>query len=179
MIVIVAINIIITAIILRYVLELEKDQCECALSWQHKFIKYYAPVIILVSILVLFVSKDALLSGIRKNRFLAALYIIYYIIGIFYSITLLLYFLKLRYSMCECARNWKQYGLLYPAIGLAALLLLSMIFTLIIVFNLMPAIVEKITNKKTSRSASSKELLNKLSNNAKSNKPRVRSSKKN
>lgn len=179
MIVVIAVNIIITAIILRYVLELEKDNCECALTWQHKFIKYYAPVIILVSILILFVSKETLLSGIRNNRFLATLYIVYYIIGIFYSITLLLYFLKLRYSMCECARNWKQYGLLYPAIGLAALLLLSMVFTLIIVFNLMPAIVEKITNKKTSRSASPKELLNKLSNNAKSNKPRGRSSKKN
>lgn len=178
MIVIIAINIIITAIILRYILELEKNQCECAMSWQHKFIKYYAPVIILVSILILFISKETLLSGIRNNRFLAVLYIVYYIIGIFYSISLLLYFLKLRYSMCECARNWKQYGLLYPAIGLAALLLLSMIFTLIMVFNLMPAIVEKITNKKTSRSASSKELLNKLSNNVKSNKSRKSSSKK-
>jgi len=169
------IPVILTAVILRYVLELEKKQCECALKWQHKFIKYFAPVVILVSLIMLLVSPQSVSSALKSNRLLGTLYVVYFTVYLVYVINLVLYFLKLRYSQCECARDWKQYGLLYPVIGFALVLLLLLIVNVLMVFNLLPLIVEKITGKKPTKSATPKELIDNLTVSVKNN---ARKSKK-
>lgn len=99
---------------------------------------------------------------------------LYVTVGIFYGITLVLYFLKLRYSQCECARDWKQYGLLYPVISFAVILLILIVVNAIMVFNLLPALVQKVTGKKTAKNATPKELLNNLSASAKNSSRRGR-----
>ena len=168
------ISIVLTAIILRYVLELERKKCPCSLTWQHEFIKGFAPVIIVVSLISLLVSPKVLMNQIKNNSLVGTIYMLYLLVGIFYGITLVLYFLKLRYSQCECARNWKQYGLLYPVISFAIALLVIIIVHAIMVFGLLPKIVQKVTGKKPARNASAKELVNSLSNSVKNNSRRGR-----
>ena len=163
------ISIVLTAIILRYVLELERKKCPCSLTWQHDFIKGFAPVIIVISLISLLVSPRVLVNFIKSNALFGTLYMVYLLVGIFYAITLILYFLELRYSQCECARNWKQYGLLYPLISFAILLLIVVVVHAIMVFGLLPKIVQKITGKKPAKNSSAKELVNTLSNSVKNN----------
>ncbi len=168
------ITIVLTAIILRYVIELERKKCPCSLTWQHRFIKYFAPIVIVVCLLGLLMTERGLIQEARKNQVLATLYMLYVTVGIFYGITLVLYFLKLRYSSCECSRDWKQYGLLYPVIGLAVILLIVIVANAIMVFGLLPMLVEKVTGKKQPKGANAEELLNSLSNSAKNSSRRGR-----
>jgi hypothetical protein len=168
------ITIVLTAIILRYVLELEQKQCPCSLTWQHRFIKTFAPIVLVVALLTLLVSPNVLMGAIKSNPALGVLYMLYLTFAIFYGITLVLYFLKLRYSLCRCSRDWKQYGLLYPIISFAIVLLLLIIVNAIVVFGLLPKMVEKITGKKTAKGASPKELVNTLSNSVKNTSRRGR-----
>ena len=171
-------SIILTAIILRYVVELEKERCECSLSWQHRFIKYFAPIIIVVSLIALLMGTRGFLNAVRSNAFIGTLFMLYVAVGLVYGVILVLYFLKLRYSQCQCARDWKQYGLLYPVISFAIGLLVVLVINAIMVFNLLPMIVEKVTGKKQSKGASSKQLLNDLSNSVKNNSGRGRRGRK-
>lgn len=157
------ITIVLTSIILRYVLELEEKNCECAKVWQHKFIKYFAPVVIVFALIPLFISSDQIRSSIRSNVLVSAIYVIYSLIALVYYINLVLYFLKLRYSMCACARDWKQYGLLYPVIGFAIILLIVVIVIFIQALGLLPALSKRLTGKK-SKNNSAKELISELNN---------------
>ena len=47
------ISIIAYSLILKYVLDNEKKQCECALSWHHYIIKYFTPIFILILVILL------------------------------------------------------------------------------------------------------------------------------
>tara|TARA_B100000575_G_C22956224_1_gene552794 strand:- start:118 stop:663 length:546 start_codon:yes stop_codon:yes gene_type:complete len=175
------ITIVLTAIILRYVLELEEENCECAKAWQHQFIKYFAPIVIIVALIPLFVSSKKLISAVRTHKALMALFVVYYLTAVIYYINIVLYFLKLKYSKCACARDWKQYGLLYPVIGFGLILLVVIILTIISVFGLVPMMVKRLAGKKLKgkKNNSAKELLTELNNtlNKSSNKS-VKSAKK-
>lgn len=160
------ITIVLTAIILRYVLELEQKECPCSLTWQHKFIKSFAPVVLVVSLLTLLLSDDIIKKGIRGNYALGALFLTYLTFAILYGITLVLYFLKLRYSECKCAHDWKQYGLLYPIISFAVILLLVIIINALAVFGLLPKAYEALNGKKPKGDVKA-ELLLSLKNNSK------------
>ena len=162
-------TIVLTAIILRYVLELEHKKCPCSLTWQHTFIKSFAPVVLVVALLSLLVSPKVLMETIRKNSLLGALFVTYITVAIIYGIVLVLYFLKLRYSQCQCSRDWKQYGLLYPLISLAILLLLVIILNAIVVFGLVPKMVKALKGNKSGRGLSNK-VANSVKNSSKARK---------
>ena len=162
------ITIVLTSIILRYVLELEEKNCECAKAWQHQFIKYFAPVVIVFSLVPLFVSSKQIGSLIKTNALATTIYMVYTLVSLVYVINLVLYFLKLRYSKCSCARDWKQYGLLYPVIGFGLLLLLVVIIQFIQVLGLLPMFIKKLTGKKTNNSGNNMLSVNMLTNNKKS-----------
>jgi hypothetical protein len=159
-------TVVLTAIILRYVLELEHEKCPCSLTWQHTFIKSFAPVVLVVALISLLVSPKTLMGAIRSNSALGALFVTYMTLAIIYGIVLVLYFLKLRYSQCKCSRDWKQYGLLYPLISLAVLLLLVIIFNAIVVFGLLPKMIQTLKGK-GGKGKSNNEVLNKLSKSVK------------
>lgn len=167
--------IVLTSIILRYVLELEEKNCECAKAWQHQFIKYFAPVVIVFALIPLFISSNKIISLIRGNSLVRTLYVLYALVAVVYYINLVLYFLKLRYSMCACARDWKQYGLLYPVIGFGIILLVVVVALLISVLGLFPTLVKKVTGKKSGNN-SAKELISEL--NKKTSKRSNKSSRK-
>ena len=129
---------VLNCIILRYVYELEKESCKCSLDGQHQFIKYFAPVIIFVSFIGLFVSNKTLIKTVIANKFLGVILSIYMCVSLAYGINLILYFLKLVYSKCECSRDWKRYGMLYPALGIAIMLLAVLIVTIAMLMGKLP-----------------------------------------
>lgn len=163
------ITIVLTAIILRYVLELEQKECPCSLTWQHTFIKSFAPVVLVFALLSLLVSPKVLMDTLKSNYALGALFLTYVTVAIFYGIVLVLYFLKLRYSQCKCSRDWKQYGLLYPIISFAVLLLLVIVINAIDVFGLLPRMIKALKAKHSTRGASTK-VVNSVKNSSKARK---------
>ena len=142
---------VLNSIILRYVYELEKKSCKCSLNGQQQFIKYFAPVIIFVSLIGLFVSDKTFLQTVLSNKLLGVVFSIYTIIGMAYGINLVLYFLKLVYSKCECSRDWKRYGMLYPALGMAIILLLVLVITIAMMMGKLPKAMLALNPKGTSR----------------------------
>jgi hypothetical protein len=142
---------VLNCIILRYVYELEAKSCKCSLHGQHKFIKYFAPVVIFVSLIGLFVSDKTLMSTVQANKFLGVILSIYAIVALGYHINLVIYFLKLVYSKCECSRDWKRWGLLYPALGFAIILLLVLVLTIAMLMGKFPQAMLALNPKGTSR----------------------------
>ena len=125
----VLISVAANALILKYVLENERNNCECALTWHHNFIKLYAPVVIFLSFARLLFREE-----INKSMRTALFGLIFGVLGLVsfaYSITLIIYFFKLqRESNCDCSRDWKRNVLAYPlviiAIAILVIIFLSM-----------------------------------------------------
>jgi hypothetical protein len=159
--------IVLTAVILRYVLELEAKGCECSRNKQRDFLKYFSPVVILVGLIGILVSRKSIFNAIRGNRLLLLVAVVYGFVAVLHSINMIVYFLRLRFSNCECSKNWKQWGLLYPALALAVVILVVFGFLIFSFLGLIPSAVKKITGKNNENANNAKELLNTLTNNNK------------
>ena len=125
----VLISVAANSLILKYVLENERNNCECALTWHHNFIKLYAPVVIFLSFArLLFIDE---IKKSMKTKLFGLIFGILGLISFAYSITLIIYFFKLqRESNCDCSRDWKINVLAYPlviiAIAILVIIFLSM-----------------------------------------------------
>ena len=161
---------VLNAVILRYVYELEQKSCECAIEWQHQFIKYFAPVVILFALLGLFVNQRSLMATVSKNKILGVIFLVYMFVSLLYHINLVLYFLRLRYSKCACSEDWKRWGLLYPALGFAVILLIAFIILIFQVFGLLPYILGKLRGNRNVKPPKNNALLNSVSNAINNNK---------
>lgn len=127
----VLISVAANGLILKYVLENEKNNCECALTWHHKFIKFYAPVVIFMQFIRLLFLKE-LKMGIKSNHLIKMLFSIIGLTSIAYIITLMVYFFKLKIEDCKCSEDWKRKVLIYPLIiiGVIITLVLFLMFVL-------------------------------------------------
>ena len=109
------VGIVVQSLILKYVLENERDNCECALTWHHKFIKVCAPLFIFIIFTNILFAKE-----INKNKNLVLLKLINGVLGLIslaYVITLGIYFFKLqRESNCDCSEDWKRNILSIPLV---------------------------------------------------------------
>jgi len=161
---------VLNAVILRYVYELENKSCKCAIIWQHQFIKYFAPVVILFALLGLFVNQKSLMATISSNKILGVIFLVYMFVSLIYHINLVLFFLRLQYSNCECSEDWKRWGLLYPALGFAIILLVAFVVLVFQVFGLLPFIMGKLSGNKNVKPPKNNALLNSVSNAINNNK---------
>jgi hypothetical protein len=116
------ITVALQSIILKYVLENESNNCECALSWHHNYIKVFAPVIIFMAFAKLLFSNE--IDKAKKNLIFKILFGIISLASFVYTITLLLYFFKLKREDCKCSEDWKRNMLLYPVVVFAIIFLL-------------------------------------------------------
>ena len=125
----VLVSVVANAIILKYVLENERNNCECAMTWHHNFIKLYAPVVIFLSFARLLFKKE--LDKSRRQVLFRVILGILGLISLAYSITLIVYFFKLqRESNCECSRDWKRNVLAYPLVIVAIAILIILLISL-------------------------------------------------
>jgi hypothetical protein len=125
----VLISVVANAIILKYVLENERNNCECALTWHHNFIKLYAPVVIFLSFAKL-LFKDEINKSMNKPLF-RVIFGLLGVVSLAYSITLIIYFFKLqRESNCDCSKDWKRNVLAYPLVIVAIVILIVIFITI-------------------------------------------------
>ena len=130
----VLVSIALQAIILKYVLENEKNNCECALSWHHRFIKFFSPILIVMLFVNLLFSKELMGLRNKKNpvaKLLMVLLSLFAFLSFVYSIILIVYFFVLQVKDCKCSEDWKRYALVAPIIVIAILLLVLLFFRLL------------------------------------------------
>ena len=130
----VLVSVALQAVILKYVLDNEKKNCECALSWHHRFIKFFAPILIVMLFVNLLFSKE--LNSLRSKRSNPAVKLALLLLSIFtflsfvYSIVLIIYFFKLQVKDCKCAEDWKRFALIAPVVVVAILVLIVLLIRL-------------------------------------------------
>lgn len=109
------ISVVVNSLILKYVLENEDEKCECALTFEHNFIKYFSAIVIFMAF-VSILFKDEMMKAILSSKNGPKIFMsIYGLLSLVYSIILLVHFFKLRQS-CECSKDAKQYVMLYPLV---------------------------------------------------------------
>jgi hypothetical protein len=108
-IIIIAINVY----IFSYIVHLNKIKCVCAEDWKQRLIKYISAFIIIYNIILIIFFRNILYYGFKNSNFIRVLRVIHFI-NIFYYISILLYFIKLRTRNCVCSRDWRRKLLLYP-----------------------------------------------------------------
>ena len=119
------VGIVIQSLILKYVLENETDNCECALTWHHKFIKLFNPILIICLFIGILFNKEIL--KLKKNNLFQIFNLLLGGVNIMYIITLVIYFFKLQNeSKCECSKDWKRHILSYPLVVLTILYLVAL-----------------------------------------------------
>lgn len=105
--------IIMSSFIIKYIKELETENCECSNYWHRDFIKNYTCIIVVVILIYIFNQKGFLRVLQKSNLALLAMAILKFVTFI-YFIVLIIYFMKLKNSECKCSRDWKRKTFLYP-----------------------------------------------------------------
>lgn len=129
-------SVIINILIFIYVLELEKEKCRCSRNWMRDFIKIVSLFFVIVNIiLILFFStaksSKQTIINLSKNNLAKIFLVMYLVLAIFYWITCMVYFFKLKKRFkCECSEDWKKYMLLTPMIILSTSFLFIVIIAL-------------------------------------------------
>ena len=132
----VLVSIALQSVILKYVLDNERNNCECALSWHHRFIKFFCPILIVMLFVNLLFNKE--LRGLKSKRNNPAVKVALLLLSIFaflsfiYSIVLIVYFFRLQMKECKCAEDWKRFALIAPIVVLAIIVLLILFVRLVL-----------------------------------------------
>ena len=115
----VVIRIIIFSVFLSYILNLEKDRCQCSKGWERSYIKYFSLTIIIFSLIEIIFSKVYYkLIMVHNILGLGSIIFIY---------AVLKYVHDLKKEDCECSINWKRSLLNFYAWMTIALLLVGVI----------------------------------------------------
>lgn len=155
------IAIIISMLILEYTLRLERENCECSRDWRRDYIKIFAIITIVFSLLMCF-RNFILPRGLKVPRELGALmYLIItmYMIGAFVNVyAMFSYSQKLMCEKnCVCANTWTRDFIYYYSmiVGVTYLLVITLSVVLAIVQRTNPNFISnlrsnlKSLNKKT------------------------------
>ena len=122
----VLVSIALQSVILKYVLDNERNNCECALSWHHRFIKFFCPILIVMLFVNLLFNKE--LRGLKSRRNNPAVKVALLLL----SIVLIVYFFRLQMKECKCAEDWKRFALIAPIVVLAIIVLLILFVRLVL-----------------------------------------------
>lgn len=116
-------------IILLYVLELEKEKCTCSENWKRYYIKYWSIIVIISTVICLLMPRLLDPKKIMKNSLQKLYFIISLLAGLFYTITLIVYYVQLnKNKKCICSNDWKKHFMIYPV----ALISITFIFVFIL-----------------------------------------------
>ena len=108
------IMITINVLILLYVLNLEKENCECSKSWKRDFIKYFSMILIASNLITMVVPN------LNKNVLGKPLMVLFGLLSLANLVhlgVLLSYYYDLRkliQNECGCADDWKKHLLVVP-----------------------------------------------------------------
>ena len=109
------VSLVISVVILLYVLELEREKCDCSEHWMRDMIKYWTIVVISIGLLNLVVPSAMI--ACRTNPICSLLHLLYGLVGLVYIIILIVYYFHLeKQENCPCAADWKKHILIIPVI---------------------------------------------------------------
>tara|TARA_B100000686_G_C16772222_1_gene965935 strand:+ start:1499 stop:2002 length:504 start_codon:yes stop_codon:yes gene_type:complete len=96
--------ILIFYVFLKYVLDLEKNDCSCSSDWKRDYIKYFSIAIIILSPL------EALKPDFFHNNknFTLIYYLLQFIFSVIFLISSILYIKELREKKCKCSEDHKR-----------------------------------------------------------------------
>ena len=115
--------------ILYYVVNMERNNCQCSESWLRDYIKVVSTIIITLAVISLVIPDlpQMIVKAVAKNKLLIVPLMVWNIVSIVYLGVLLTYYYRLTQHKCECSEDWKRNILLYPAVILIPLLLILVI----------------------------------------------------
>lgn len=116
------------SLIFKYILENESNNCECALSWHHNYIKVFAPIIIFMAFARILFSNE--INKAKRNVIFKIIFGLISLASLVYTITLIVYFFKLKIEDCRCSEDWKRKMLLYPIVVFATIVFLIIFLVL-------------------------------------------------
>lgn len=145
------IGIIVNIIILNYVLNLEKDNCNCSHNWKRDVVKVTAGILIVLSLVIIILNLANL--KVYSNVLIALLYIVYIIVSIAHLCVTFMYYMDLNSEdNCECSQNWMKHALIYPII----VLLVSVVIGVINMVVMWPTISKKMALNNKSKNNSNR-----------------------
>lgn len=126
--------------IFLYILEIEKEDCECSRNWKRDFAKYFSVVVMIFCLLVI-LFKDQL-----KSVAFALVLRLYSLVAFAYAVIVLVYFTQLVVNKCECSKDWKRALLLYPVLSIPFAIIVSVVFLMVLGKKDFVAMVKKSKN---------------------------------
>ena len=120
------VSLVVSVVILLYVLELEREKCDCSDHWMRDMIEYWTIVVIVVGVLNLVAPKA--LDACVSNPVCSVVHGLYGIVGLVYVIVLIVYYVRLeKQENCPCSTNWKKHALIIPVIVFVILFVIGFV----------------------------------------------------
>jgi hypothetical protein len=117
---------LVNVVILIYVLELEREKCDCSQHWMRDLIKYWSIVVIVVGVLNLIAPQ--VLDACVSNPLCAVLHGLYGLVGLVYIVILIVFYVHLeKQTDCPCSSDWKKHALIIPVIVFTVLFVVGFV----------------------------------------------------
>lgn len=128
------VGIIISVIILIYVSKLERDDCACSKDWKRTYIKVFALITIIISILMC--VRSLLYGKMKINNnvaFLVYTILFFYAIGALVNIFVMFtYSQNLIQKRCLCSRNWTRTFMYYYSMIIGIIYFIAILVSIIL-----------------------------------------------
>ena len=121
---------VIQGIFLMYILDLEKNKCECSEHWKRDYLKYHITAGIILNLLFIFMPQ--LIQSPLFQKFIPILGIL----GILYVYSIFTWTRQLRHENCECSFDWKRTFMEYYSYFIIGAVILQIISIIILIYQL-------------------------------------------
>jgi hypothetical protein len=98
------IGIVVNLAVMTYVLNMERDQCQCSVDWRRDYIKYFSIISVLSILFKAFINSGKLAATLPKLISIG-LPVLMAIGGIVYIYSMLSYAIKMRDNKCGCSEH--------------------------------------------------------------------------
>ena len=119
---------LINILILNYVIKLEKITCECSDNWKRDYIKYYAIVTLLLTLVIcvipvmnMILNKKMNMKSILSTPVSRVISSIYGVAGIVNVYALFSYSQNVILSQCDCSKSWERMFIYYYSMVIMSL----------------------------------------------------------
>ena len=126
------VSIVMNLAIMTYVLNMERDQCQCSVDWRRDYIKYFSIALVLSILFRTFVNSGKLVAQLPKLISLG-LPVLMGIGSMVYLYSMLSYAIKMRDNKCECSKHTTREFMYWYVMTIVLILVLSMVSMAIVV----------------------------------------------
>jgi len=128
------ISIVINLAIMTYVLNMEREQCQCSVDWRRHYIKYFSIVVVLSTLFKAFVNSGKLAAKLPKLISMG-LPVLMSIGSIVYIYSMLSYAIKMRDNKCGCSEHSTREFMYWYVMSLILSVVLFVITIMMMVIN--------------------------------------------